>query len=159
ARDQGGRVPARHRRPLARRPGRAADALADDRTGGPGGPGLGGRAASGGGGMNDQARGLRALPGRAPGGDAGRGSAGAARALVVGAGKGGAGVSVLSVLLASALAKRGRRVLLLDSTLELGNLHVLLSRPPARTLRALLAGEVAPRELVIAAGERLWLLP
>ena len=109
--------------------------------------------------MNDQAKGLRARPRRAAGADAARGPADDARAIVVGAGKGGAGVSVLSVLLASALAKRGKRVLLLDATLELGNLHVLLSRPPARTLRALLAGEVAPHELVIPAGERLWLLP
>ncbi|HUK64808.1 MAG TPA: AAA family ATPase, partial [Dongiaceae bacterium] len=81
------------------------------------------------------------------------------RALVVGGGKGGAGVSVLSVLLASAMARRGRRVLLLDATLNLGNLHVLLSCPPAHTLRSLLAGEVMPHELVIPVAERLWLLP
>jgi flagellar biosynthesis protein FlhG len=80
-------------------------------------------------------------------------------ALVVGAGKGGVGVSVLSVLLASAMARRGRRVLLLDATLNLGNLHVLLSCPPVHTLRSLLAGEVMPHELVIPVTERLWLLP
>ena len=81
------------------------------------------------------------------------------RALVVGGGKGGSGVSVLSVLLASALARSGRRVLLLDATLNLGNLHVLLSRPPVQTLRALLTGEASPQELVLPVGERLWLLP
>ena len=120
--------------------------------------------------MNDQASALRtaaaraAAAARAPRSSAGGFSDGASndastRAIVVGGGKGGAGVSVLSVLLASAIARSGQRVLLLDATLNMGNLHVLLSRPPGYTLRAVLAGEAAPHELVIPAGERLWLLP
>lgn len=119
--------------------------------------------------MNDQASALRALAAKAartpqdpvrregeprePYHDDG------VRALVVGGGKGGAGVSVLSVLLASAMARRGRRVLLIDATLNLGNLHVLLASPPVRTLRTLLAGEASADELVLPVGERLWLLP
>ena len=107
--------------------------------------------------MNDQASALRARS--VAKFDATHRADDDARALVVGGGKGGCGVSVLSVLLASAMARRGRRVLLLDATLNLGNLHVLLSRPPGQTLRALLSGEVAPEDLVMPVDERLWLLP
>lgn len=105
--------------------------------------------------MKDQASALRARPARAPLAP----MHGDVRALVVGGGKGGAGVSVLSVLIASAMARRGRRVLLMDAALNQGNLHVLLSRPPVLTLRSLLAGEASPHELVIPVCEGLWLLP
>jgi flagellar biosynthesis protein FlhG len=105
--------------------------------------------------MNDQASALRSASARAvmsPHADE-------ARALVVGGGKGGTGVSVLSVLLASAMARQGRRVLLMDATLNQGNLHLLLGCPPGPTLRTLLAGEASPQDLVIPVAERLWLLP
>ena len=46
--------------------------------------------------------------------------------VVVGSGKGGVGKSVVSLLLASALAAEGRRVLLLDGAQNMANLHVLL---------------------------------
>lgn len=105
--------------------------------------------------MKDQASALRERPARAPLAP----TNGEARALIVGGGKGGAGVSVLSVLIASAMARRGRRVLLMDAALNQGNLHVLLSRPPVLTLRALLAGEASPQDLVIPVRDGLWLLP
>ncbi len=105
--------------------------------------------------MKDQASALRARPARAPLAN----PSGEARALVVGGGKGGTGVSVLSVLIASAMARRGQRVLLMDAALNQGNLHVLLSRPPVLTLRTLLAGEASPQDLVIPVSDRLWLLP
>jgi flagellar biosynthesis protein FlhG len=80
-------------------------------------------------------------------------------AVVLGSGKGGVGKSVLSVLLAGALARQGRRVLLLDGSQNQGNLHVLLGVHPERRLAALLAGEACPRDLLVPLSERLWMLP
>jgi flagellar biosynthesis protein FlhG len=80
-------------------------------------------------------------------------------AVVLGSGKGGVGKSVLSVLLAGALARRGRRVLLLDGSQNQGNLHVLLGVHPELRLSALLAGEARPQDLLVPLAERLWMLP
>jgi flagellar biosynthesis protein FlhG len=79
--------------------------------------------------------------------------------IVVGSGKGGVGKSVVSVMLATAAAAAGRRVLLFDGDQNLGNLHVLLGVRPAARLDALLHGEVAPADLVRPVAENLWLLP
>ncbi len=105
--------------------------------------------------MNDQARALRARPAR----DAGVADTGEARAIVVGGGKGGVGVSVLSVLLASAIARTGSRVLLMDAAFNQGNLHVLVGRQPGLTLRSVISGEASPEELILPVDRNLWLLP
>lgn len=105
--------------------------------------------------MNDQASALRARSAR----EAAPAAPGEARAIVVGGGKGGAGVSVLSVLLASALARTGARVLLMDAAFNQGNLHVLVGRQPALTLRSVLAGDASPEELILPVDRNLWLLP
>lgn len=107
--------------------------------------------------MKDQAAGLRAL-------DLGRRTAGAfpedgPPVLVLGSGKGGVGKSVLSVLLASALARGGRRTLLLDGAQNQGNLHILLGVRPAVGLGAVHAGEAEPESLLAPVAENLWLLP
>ena len=78
--------------------------------------------------------------------------------IVVGSGKGGVGKSVVSLLLATALAAEGRRVLLLDGAQNMGNLHVLLGVRPGARMDALLGGEVAAPELVQAVAPNLWLL-
>ncbi len=80
-------------------------------------------------------------------------------AIVMGSGKGGVGKSVLCVILAAALAQRGRRVLLLDGAQNLGNLHVLLGRPAASHLDGLLSGAVRAAELVTPVADNLWLVP
>jgi flagellar biosynthesis protein FlhG len=79
--------------------------------------------------------------------------------IVVGSGKGGVGKSVVSVLLATALAARGRRVLLLDGDQNLANLHVLLGVRPGARVESLLRGEIAAPELVQPVAPNLWLLP
>lgn len=79
--------------------------------------------------------------------------------IVVGSGKGGVGKSVVSVLLASALAAQGRRVLLLDGDQNLANLHVLLGVRPGARVESLLRGEVAAPDLVQPIAPNLWLLP
>lgn len=79
--------------------------------------------------------------------------------IVVGSGKGGVGKSVVSVLLASALAAQGRRVLLFDGDHNFANLHVLLGvRPPVR-LEAMLRGEVKASAIVRPVAPNLWLIP
>ncbi len=79
--------------------------------------------------------------------------------IVVGSGKGGVGKSLVSALLAAALARGGRRVLLVDGDQNLGNLHVLLGVRPTIRLEALLQGDIAPAELLQPVIENLWLLP
>jgi flagellar biosynthesis protein FlhG len=69
------------------------------------------------------------------------------------------GKSVVSVLIATALAAQGRRVLLLDGDQNLANLHVLLGVRPAARVEALVSGEIAPSDLLQGVAENLWLLP
>jgi flagellar biosynthesis protein FlhG len=79
--------------------------------------------------------------------------------LVVGSGKGGVGKSVVSVLLAGRLAAEGRKVLLVDGSQNLGNLHVLLGVSRNTRLEHLLADQVPVRDLLVPVQEALWLLP
>jgi flagellar biosynthesis protein FlhG len=80
-------------------------------------------------------------------------------AIVIGSGKGGVGKSVLSVALAAAFARTGRRTLLLDGAQNQGNLHILLGVRPAAPLSALLAGEAQPEDLLVPVTGSLSLLP
>ena len=91
--------------------------------------------------MNDQAAALREMAAIARSGVAEPAPASSSTAVVLGSGKGGVGKSVLAVLLANALARQGRRVLLLDGSQNQGNLHILLGVRPAAPLTALLDGE------------------
>lgn len=106
--------------------------------------------------MNDQAALLRAMM-------AGRRTSAPEPAgpptFVIGSGKGGVGKSVVSVLLAGRLAAEGRRVLLVDGTQNMGNLHVLLGLGRESRLEHLLADGVAARDLLVPVSEQLWLLP
>ena len=80
-------------------------------------------------------------------------------ALVVGSGKGGVGKSVLSIMLAAAVARCGRRVLLVDAAQNQGNLHILLGLQHRAHLQDLLRGDADPEDLVLDVGDRLWLVP
>jgi flagellar biosynthesis protein FlhG len=80
-------------------------------------------------------------------------------AFVVGSGKGGVGKSVLSILLAGALVRSGRRVLLADAAHNQANLHILLGQRPTVGLGAVIEGHAEPEQLLMPVGERLWLLP
>src|SRR5439155_5296734 len=78
--------------------------------------------------------------------------------IVVGSGKGGVGKSVVSVLIATALAAHRRRVLLLDGDQNLANLHVLLGVRPKGRIESMLSGNVDAPELVQWVSPNLWLL-
>jgi len=80
-------------------------------------------------------------------------------AIVVGSGKGGVGKSVVSVLLAERLARMGRKVLLVDGSQNLGNLHVLLGVQRSHRLEHLLQDAAAPADLLLPVTDQLWLLP
>ena len=80
-------------------------------------------------------------------------------AIVVGSGKGGVGKSVVSVMMARALAAQGRKVLLVDGDQNLGSLHVLLGVLPAVGLEQLAIDQATPAELLVQVSEGLWLLP
>ena len=83
---------------------------------------------------------------------------GAPWVLVTG-GKGGVGKSTVALNLAAALALGGRRVLLVDLDLGLGNLHVLLGLESPRTVEDFLFGDRELDDCILAAGANLDLLP
>lgn len=80
-------------------------------------------------------------------------------AIVIGSGKGGVGKSVVSVLLAVQLSREGRRVLLVDGSQNMGNLHVLLGVARVHRLEHLLQDVATPEDLLVRVTEHLWLLP
>ncbi len=65
------------------------------------------------------------------------------RIIAIASGKGGVGKTWFAITLAQALAKRGRRLLLLDGDLGLANVDVQLGLSPAHDIGAVLAGRVA----------------
>lgn len=87
-------------------------------------------------------------------------SAGAkARILAITSGKGGVGKTYVSANLAAALAKRGRRVLVLDADLGLANLDVILNLYPKATLHDVMNGACSVEDIVLAAPGGFWILP
>ncbi|ANM30547.1 hypothetical protein ABI59_14620 [Acidobacteria bacterium Mor1] len=74
-------------------------------------------------------------------------------------GKGGVGKSNLTVNLAVALGRWGRRVLLVDGDLGLANLDVLLGLVPKRNVEDLVRGEATLEELLIDGPDGVRILP
>lgn len=71
------------------------------------------------------------------------------RVIAVASGKGGVGKTVLTVNLALALARQGRRVCVLDANLALADVGVLLGLSPSLGLRHVLRGERRLAEVVV----------
>ena len=82
-----------------------------------------------------------------------------ARIVAITSGKGGVGKTFVAANLAAALAKRGRRVLVLDADLGLANLDVILNLYPKATLHDVLTGKCGIEEIMLAAPGGFWVLP
>jgi flagellar biosynthesis protein FlhG len=79
--------------------------------------------------------------------------------LAIASGKGGVGKTQIAVNLAIALARRGRRTLLLDADLGLANVDVLLGLRPAATLEQVIAGETGLEDVLIEGPAGLRIVP
>ena len=81
------------------------------------------------------------------------------RAIAITSGKGGVGKSNIVVNLCLALARRGRRVLLLDADMGLANVDVLLGLTPKYTLEHVMKGQMMIEDIVLPCAEGFWILP
>jgi flagellar biosynthesis protein FlhG len=81
------------------------------------------------------------------------------RVMAVTSGKGGVGKTNIVANLGYTLAKRGKRVLIFDADLGLGNLDVLLGIAPVYNLAHVLNGEKSLEEIVIPGPGNLSILP
>jgi flagellar biosynthesis protein FlhG len=79
--------------------------------------------------------------------------------LAVAGSKGGVGKSSLIVNVAVALARWGRKILLVDGDLALANLDVLLGLAPAYTIEQLLSGEASLEEVLVEGPAGIRILP
>ena len=79
--------------------------------------------------------------------------------IAVTSGKGGVGKSNVSLMLSIALARLGKRVLLLDADLGLANIHILLGLTPSGSIRDLLNEQVDPLSLLCTGPGGIRILP
>ena len=78
--------------------------------------------------------------------------------IAVTSGKGGVGKTFVSANLAAALARNGRRVLVLDADLGLANLDVLLNLFPKITLHDVFTGKHSLPEAIVPVSSGFWVL-
>ncbi|WP_019593981.1 MinD/ParA family protein [Thioalkalivibrio sp. ALM2T] len=81
------------------------------------------------------------------------------RVLVVASGKGGVGKSSIAVNLGITLARRGRRVGILDGDTGLANVNILLGLRPEQGLAEVLAGECGIRDILLEGPHGLKIIP
>jgi flagellar biosynthesis protein FlhG len=74
-------------------------------------------------------------------------------------GKGGVGKTSLTINLAVALARIGRRVGILDADLGLGNVDVMLGLAPAAHLGSVLSGELAVEDIGVEGPDGIRIVP
>ncbi len=81
------------------------------------------------------------------------------RVISVTSGKGGVGKSNVVANLAMALADLGKKVLIIDADLGVGNLDVLLGLSPQYNLNHVLSGEKSLPEILVEVNSRIKLIP
>ncbi len=81
------------------------------------------------------------------------------RVMSVTSGKGGVGKSTAALNLAIALAREGKRVLLLDADFGLANLNVLLGLRPQATLHEVFSGTAALSDIILDGPDGIQIIP
>ncbi|MDP2106243.1 MAG: MinD/ParA family protein, partial [Desulfobulbaceae bacterium] len=81
------------------------------------------------------------------------------RVICITSGKGGVGKSNLTTNLAYSLAKRGKKVLVLDADLNLANVDILLGLTPKYNLHHMFSGEKTLKEVMITGPAGILILP
>ena len=81
------------------------------------------------------------------------------RIITISSGKGGVGKTNIVANLGFALCRFGKRVLILDADLGLGNLDVLLGLTPEYNLSHVIKGEKKLSDVVVSGPGRLHILP
>jgi flagellar biosynthesis protein FlhG len=81
------------------------------------------------------------------------------RVIAVASGKGGVGKTSLTVNLAIALAREGKRAVVLDGDLGLANVDVLLGVQPRYTLEHVVSGQRSLGEVMVPAPGGIWVVP
>lgn len=81
------------------------------------------------------------------------------KVIAVTSGKGGVGKTNVSVNLAVQLARKGRKVLLMDADLGLANVDILFGLRPERNLSHVLAGECTLRDILMAGPHGMSIIP
>jgi flagellar biosynthesis protein FlhG len=118
----------------------------------------------------DQAEGLRTImsgrkvPAGSPGGNGGEGRSRQAAGqnplvLSIASGKGGVGKTNIVANLGLALARSGKRVLVLDADLGLANIDIVLGLTPRYTLEHFLSGRKKLQDILIPGPEGMLILP
>ncbi len=88
-----------------------------------------------------------------------KGSHDGIRVISVTSGKGGVGKSNVVANLAMALAEQGKKVLIIDADLGVGNLDVLLGLSPQYNLNHVLSGEKSLAEIIVEVNPSIKLIP
>ena len=82
-----------------------------------------------------------------------------ARVLTIASGKGGVGKSFLTLNLAEALSRMGRRVMILDADFGLANIELLTGQKPEHTICDVLSGACTAEQTLIAGPGGVQLIP
>ena len=84
---------------------------------------------------------------------------GPVQVIAVTGGKGGTGKTNVAVNLAHALARVGRRTMLLDADLGMANVNVLLGLTPVRTLFDVVSGNCQIEDIIMTVDDELMIVP
>lgn len=90
---------------------------------------------------------------------AGRAKTSPLRVLAISSGKGGVGKTNVVTNLAYALSKRGKKVLIFDADMGLGNIHILLGLAPKFNLEQVFSGQKSVEDIIVQGPVGIEILP